>query len=182
MEQLVGAGWIEGVLDISTTEVADEIVGGIFPAGPQRFESLLDSRVPLVISVGALDMVNFGARESVPERFRDRKLHVHNAQVTLMRTSVEENRQIAGWIANKLNRSTAPLRLLLPEGGVSMLDAPGQPFHDPAANKMLFGELEKAICQTESRRVIRLPYHINDPAFADALVDHFTQLHPPAER
>ncbi len=176
MEQLVDSGLIQGVLDISTTEVADEVVGGCFPAGPHRFEKLLDRGVPLVISVGAMDMVNFGSLDTVPQRFRDRNLHVHNAQVTLMRTNVDENREIARWIAGKLNRSVAPVTILIPTGGVSMLDAPGQPFYDPAADAMLFAELERQINRSESRRVIRLPYHINDPQFADALVDHFQQL------
>lgn len=176
MENLVESGFIEGVLDISTTEVADQVVGGVFPGGAARFDRLVESRVPLVLSVGALDMVNFGGVDSVPERFRDRNLHVHNAQVTLMRTSVDENRQIAQWIAGKLNRSDAPFTLLIPEGGVSMLDAPGQPFHDPDANATLFGELEDQISPGVGRRVIRLPHHINDPPFAEALVDHFREL------
>ena len=176
MEKLVESGLIGGVLDITTTEVADEIAGGIFPCGPRRFDVLLERRIPLVMSVGAVDMVNFGAMETVPESLRQRRLHVHNAQVTLMRTTPEENRQIARWIAAKINRSTAPLRLLLPEGGVSALDAPGQPFHDPEADAALFGELETQIRQTETRQVLRLPYHINDPEFASALVEHFQTL------
>ena len=176
MEKLVESGMIQGVLDISTTEVADEVVGGMFPAGPHRFETLIERQIPLVISVGALDMVNFGAMETVPQAFGHRNLHVHNEQVTLMRTNIEENREIARWIAGKLNQSVAPLTMLIPEGGVSMLDAPDQPFYDPHADAMLFGELEKQIDQTESRRVIRLPHHINDPLFAQALVDHFRQL------
>lgn len=176
MEKLVESGMIQGVLDISTTEVADEVVGGMFPAGPHRFEALIERQIPLVLSVGALDMVNFGSIDTVPEKFAQRNLHVHNAQVTLMRTSVEENREIAGWIATKLNRSVAPVTVLIPEGGVSMLDDSGQPFHDPQADAMLFGELERQIDQNDRRKVIRFPHHINDPAFAQALVDHFRQL------
>lgn len=176
MEKLVQSRLIQGVLDISTTEVADEVVGGMFPAGRHRFERLVESRIPLVLSVGALDMVNFGATETIPPQFQGRNLHVHNAQVTLMRTSVDENREIARWIADKLNLSTAPLTLMIPEGGVSMLDAPGQPFHDPEADAMLFNELENRIEQTEHRRVIRSPHHINDRPFAEALVDEFHQL------
>ena len=125
MEKLVEAGLIQGVLDITTTEVADEVVGGILPCGPRRFEAILDARVPYVLSVGALDMVNFGALETVPERFRSRLLHVHNAQVTLMRTTADENRRCARWIAAKLNRARSPFSLLIPEKGVSALDAPG---------------------------------------------------------
>ncbi len=176
MERLVAAGLIVGVLDITTTEVADEVVGGVFPAGAERFDRLLASRVPLVLSLGAVDMVNFGSRDSVPERFRSRKLHSHNAQVTLMRTTPEENRQIARWITAKLNRSVSPLRLLIPERGVSALDAIGQPFYDPEADAALFDELQATLQQTADRRLIRLPHHINDPAFAHAVVEHFAAL------
>jgi uncharacterized protein (UPF0261 family) len=170
MEKLVESGLIVGVLDITTTEVADEVVGGVFPAGPARFDAILAKRVPYVVSLGALDMVNFGARDAVPQQFRDRRLHVHNAQVTLMRTTPDENRRFARWIAAKLNRSTAPLIVLIPEQGVSALDAPGQPFHDPEADAALFTELEGAVEQTPTRQFRRLPHHINDPAFARALV------------
>lgn len=177
MEQLVASGLIAGVLDITTTEVADEVVGGVFPAGPARFEKLLAARVPLVLSLGALDMVNFGAPETVPAKFAGRKFHQHNPQVTLMRTTAEENRQFARWIAGKLNQSTAPLRVLIPEGGVSLLDAPGQSFYDPAADAALFTELEQAVVQTPDRQLIRLPYPINAPEFADALVANFRELY-----
>jgi uncharacterized protein (UPF0261 family) len=176
MEKLVEAGLIRGVLDITTTEVADFVVGGVFPCGPARFEPILRARVPYVASTGALDMVNFGAMPTVPEAFRNRRLHVHNSQVTLMRTTPEENRRIARWIASKLNRSEAPLCLLIPEKGVSAIDAPGQPFHDPEADEALFEELEKTVGQTATRRVVRLPHHINDPEFARALVETFLEL------
>ena len=176
MEQLVESGMISGVLDITTTEVADEVVGGVFPAGPARFEKVLRSEVPLVMSVGAVDMVNFGALDTVPEQFRDRNLYVHNPQVTLMRTTPEENRNIARFIAEKLNTSTAPVTLLLPEKGVCMIDAPDKPFHDPKTNTALFEELESAVHQTDLRRVVRVPHHINDSEFAEALVEHFKSL------
>ncbi len=177
MEKLVQSGMIRGVLDITTTEVADEVVGGVLTAGPHRFDALLEQRVPLVLSVGAVDMVNFGAVETVPEKFRGRLLHVHNAQVTLMRTTITENREIARWIARKLNQSTAPLTILLPGGGVSMLDAPGQPFHDPDADAALMEELESLIERTDQRQIIRLPHHINDPQFARIAVEHFLRLY-----
>ena len=138
MEKLVEAGLIRGVLDITTTEVADLLVGGVFPCGTDRFEPILRAGIPYVLSLGALDMVNFGAMETVPEPLPHRRLHVHNAQVTLMRTTPEENREFARWIAGKLNRSTAPVIVLIPEKGVSALDAPGQPFHDPEADEALF--------------------------------------------
>lgn len=176
MEKLVEAGLVHGVLDITTTEVADEIVGGILPAGPHRFEAILRAGVPYVLSLGALDMVNFGAMDTVPERFRHRKLHAHNAQVTLMRTTAEENRQFARWIAAKLNRAKTPFTLLIPESGVSALDAPGQPFFDPEADAALFGELESAIEPGAGRSIRRLPLHINDHAFARALGESYLEL------
>ena len=177
MEKLIQSGFINGVLDITTTEVADEIVGGIFPSGPKRFEVSIEKRIPLVMSLGAVDMVNFGGIETVPERFRDRNLHVHNADVTLMRTNAEENRAIARWIADKLNRSTAPVRLLVPTGGVSLLDAPGQPFYDPDANQALFDELDSRIVQTHERQLVFLPNNINDANFASSLIEHFGELY-----
>jgi uncharacterized protein (UPF0261 family) len=176
MEKLVEAGLIQGVLDITTTEVADEVVGGILPAGPHRFDVILRAKVPYVLSLGALDMVNFGAITTVPEAFRHRRLHAHNAQVTLMRTTAEENRQFARWIAAKLNRSEAPFTLLIPDGGVSALDTPGQPFFDPAADAALFEGLESAVEPRPGRSIRRLPYNINDLAFARALVDAYLEL------
>lgn len=176
MEKLVDSGLINGVLDITTTEVADEVVGGVFRAGPKRFEVILEKRIPYVMSLGAMDMVNFGAKDTVPEQFRSRKLHVHNSQVTLMRTTPEENRQCARWIAGKINRSTAPLIMLVPEGGVSLIDAPGQPFHDPQADAALFDELEKTVQQTADRQIRRLPYNVNDPKFSAALVEAYFQV------
>ncbi len=176
MEKLAGDGFLQGMLDITTTEVADEIVGGIFPAGPHRFDVLAERSLPCVLSVGALDMVNFGARETVPEQFRDRLLHVHNPQVTLMRTSPEENRACGRWMAEKLRRARTPLSVVLPEGGVSAIDAPGQPFHDPAANQVLFDTLETELAGAGHCRVTRHPAHINAPAFAETLVNEFQRM------
>jgi uncharacterized protein (UPF0261 family) len=176
MEKLVEAGLIQGVLDITTTEVADEVVGGILPCGAHRFESILRARIPYVLSLGALDMVNFGALATVPEPFRSRRLYVHNDQVTLMRTTPEENRLFARFIASKLNGADAPFDVLIPEQGLSAIDAVGQPFHDPEADIALFTELESSIRLSSGRRIRRLPLHINDPAFAQALVDAFLSL------
>lgn len=175
MEQLVDSGLIGGVLDITTTEVADEIVGGVFPCGPNRFEKLLSKRIPLVLSLGAVDMVNFGSIETVPQQFRDRLLYKHNSQVTLMRTTADENRKIARWIASKLNKSESSWDMLLPLGGVSMLDAPGQAFWDPEADAALFTELESCLELNEQRQIYRLPYHINDPLFAEVLCNRFLE-------
>jgi uncharacterized protein (UPF0261 family) len=178
MEKLVGSGLINGVLDITTTEVADEVVGGVFPAGPERFDVILAKGIPYVMSLGALDMVNFGAKDTVPPQFQNRKLHVHNAQVTLMRTTPDENRRFAHWIAAKINRSQAPLILLIPEKGVSLLDAPGQPFYDPEADRALFEELESTVVRSKTRQIRRVPHHINDPAFAQALLSAFREVVP----
>ncbi|MBL8891749.1 MAG: Tm-1-like ATP-binding domain-containing protein [Planctomycetaceae bacterium] len=178
MEQLVASGLISGVLDVTTTEVADEVAGGVFTAGPQRFDKLIQAQIPLVVSLGAMDMVNFGGMETVPSQFANRKLHVHNAQVTLMRTSIDENRKIARFIAEKLNRATSPWRLLVPEGGVSLLDISGKPFFDPEADHALFDELEQRLDLSPGRQLIRLPYDINAPEFAEALADNFLQMLP----
>jgi uncharacterized protein (UPF0261 family) len=132
--------------------------------------------VPYVGSCGALDMVNFGPMDTVPERYRARNFHIHNPQVTLMRTTVEENIAIGRFIADKLNRCEGPVRFLLPEGGVSLIDAPGKPFHDPAADAALFKAITDNLRQTDRRRLIRLPYNINDPEFAAALVDNFNAV------
>lgn len=176
MEKLVTDGLIGGVLDITTTEVADEVVGGVMPGGPQRFDAILQHGIPYIMSLGALDMVNFGARHSIPERFFNRRLLVHNSQVTLMRTTVEENQQIARWIAEKVNRSAVSLEILIPEQGVSMLDAEGQAFYDPEADRALFETLEQEVLQTDFRRITRHDCHINDSVFAAALVAAFEQV------
>jgi len=176
MEQLVESGMLEGVLDLTTTEVADEVVGGVFPAGSQRFERLVKSGIPVVLSLGALDMVNFGARETVPDQFSDRLFHVHNAQVTLMRTNPRENREVARWIASKIRHATAPMVVMIPELGLSALDAPGQAFHDPTANAVLFDELEEQLKDCDACRIVRLNHHINDREFADSVFEQYTTL------
>jgi uncharacterized protein (UPF0261 family) len=177
MEKLVESGLIDGgVIDVTTTEVADLIVGGVFACLPSRFDVILEKRVPYVLSVGALDMVNFGARDTVPARFAGRKFHVHNPQVTLMRTTADENRQFARFIAGKLNRAAGPFVLLIPEKGVSALDAPGGAFWDPEADAALFSELEAAIQKRPGRVVRRLPHHVNDPEFAQALTTAFLEV------
>ena len=177
MEKLVSSGLIRGVLDITTTEVADEVVGGVFPAGPHRFEAILQQQIPLVMSLGAMDMVNFGARETVPEQFSDRNLYVHNSQVTLMRTNLQENVAAADWIAAKLNKATSPFAMLMPEAGVSALDSEGKPFFDPQADNALMDTLERDLQGNPHADLRRLPLHINDAAFADALVETFLHLH-----
>jgi uncharacterized protein (UPF0261 family)/ABC-type branched-subunit amino acid transport system ATPase component len=174
MEKLADSGLLAGVLDITTTEIADEIVGGVLSAGPGRLDALM--KMPYVGSCGALDMVNFWAMDTVPSQFRQRNLHKHNPNVTLMRTTAEECQKIGRFIAGKLNRMQGPLRFLIPEGGLSGLDQPGGPFWDPAANQALFKAISEEFRQTGEKKLIRLPHHINDPAFADALVASFNEV------
>lgn len=176
LEKLVESGLVGGMLDLTTTEIADLLVGGVLPATEDRLEAVIRTGIPYVGSTGALDMVNFGARETVPDAFADRRLYVHNPQVTLMRTTPEENARFGAWLAAKLNRMTGPVRFLLPEGGISAIDAPGQPFHDPAADEALFSALERDFRPAANRSLARLPHHINDPAFAAACVAAFRDI------
>ena len=173
MEKLLDSGDLIGVLDVTTTEVCDMMMGGVFAATEDRFGAAIRTRAPWVGAPGALDMVNFGPRESVPERYRGRTLHEHNPQVTLMRTTAEENDRMGRWIGARLNLMDGPVRFLLPEGGLSQLDAPGQAFHDPGADAALFRALEETVRRTGTRQLLRLPHHVNDPAFADALAAAF---------
>lgn len=177
MEKLIDSGLVSHVIDITTTEVCDFHMGGVFSAGEDRFGSVIRRGIPYVGSVGALDMVNFAAMPTVPEKYRGRNLYVHNANVTLMRTTAEENRVMGTWIAEKLNQMIGPVRFLIPERGVSLIDAEGQPFYDAEADRVLFETIEEAVVQTEARKVMRLPYHINDAEFASALVTAFEEIH-----
>lgn len=176
MEKLVDSGLVSAVIDVTTTEVADMLVGGVFSAGEDRFGAIIRRRIPYVGSVGALDMVNFHAMDTVPQKFRSRNLYVHNPNVTLMRTTGAENEAMGRWIGERLNRMEGPVRFLIPEGGVSLIDAPGKPFHDSTADAALFATLERVVRQTPSRRLIRLPHNINDPPFAQALVQNFREI------
>jgi uncharacterized protein (UPF0261 family) len=176
MEKLVDSGQLAGVIDLTTTEVCDLLMGGVFPATDDRFRAVMRTSVPYVGSTGALDMVNFGAPDTIPERYRQRKFHVHNPQVTLMRTTVEENERMGRWIGERLNQMDGPVRFFLPEGGVSALDAPGQPFFDPDADAALFRALEQTVRQTSNRQLIRVSKNINDPEFASTLVGAFRTL------
>ncbi|HEX5106786.1 MAG TPA: Tm-1-like ATP-binding domain-containing protein, partial [Pirellulaceae bacterium] len=166
MESLIRDGLIAGVLDITTTELADELVGGILSAGPDRLTAAGQMGIPQVVSVGALDIVNFGPRETVPEKFKDRKFHIHNASVTLMRTTPEESASLGQEIGRKLAAAKGPAAILLPLQGVSAIDRAGQPFDDPAARAALYDGIRSTRDKTE---LIELDCHINDPAFADAV-------------
>ena len=169
MEGLIDDGFFTAVLDVTTTEWCDEVVGGVLSAGPERLSAAGRRGIPQVVSVGAVDMVNFGPPETVPERFRQRKLYQHNASVTLLRTSVEENREIGRRIAQQLAAASKPVTVLLPLRGVSMLDAEGQPFYDPAADRALFDALHRHA--GPNTRIVELDLHLNDPSFAEALVE-----------
>jgi len=177
MEKLVDSGMLAGVIDITTTEIADMLLGGVLAADEDRLGAVIRTRLPYVGSLGAVDMVNFGAPETVPPSYKGRLLHVHNPQVTLMRTTPQENDQIGRWIGERLNRMDGPVRFFIPELGVSALDAVGQAFHDPDADTALFRALEQTVRQTTNRQLIRVHRHINDPEFAAAVVAAFRALH-----
>ncbi|WP_249661036.1 Tm-1-like ATP-binding domain-containing protein [Variovorax sp. PCZ-1] len=176
MEKLVDSGLLAGVLDITTTEIPDELVGGVFSAGASRMDVYARHDIPYIGSCGALDMVNFGALDTVPEKFKHRLLYKHNASVTLMRTTAQECQQIGEFIARKLNAMRGPVRFFIPEGGVSAIDKAGQPFHDPEADRALFEAIEKNFRAGSQRQLIRLPYNINDEAFSDALVKAWREM------
>ncbi|MGI8673514.1 MAG: Tm-1-like ATP-binding domain-containing protein [Luteitalea sp.] len=174
MEGLIDDGYFAGVIDVTTTEWCDEVVGGVLSAGPTRLSAAGRRGIPQVVSVGALDMVNFGGIETVPERFKARNLYRHNVTVTLMRTTADECVEIGHRIAAQLNAATGPTALVLPLRGVSAIDAPGQPFYDPQADQALFDSLRTHL---DARvRVIEVDAHINDVAFANALVAAFAAL------
>lgn len=175
-EKLVDSGMVRGVIDITTTEVCDLLFGGVLPATEDRFGAIARTGLPCVMSVGALDMVNFWAPETMPERYAGRLIYRHNANITLMRTTAAENAEMGRWIGDKLNQCSGPVRLLIPEKGVSALDIEGGAFFDPEADAALFEALEATVSQTERRRIVRLPLHINDPEFAEAAVAAFRQI------
>lgn len=176
MEKLIDSGLITACIDLTTTEVADHLVGGVLACTDDRFGSVIRSRIPYVGSVGACDMVNFGGRETVPATFEQRTLYVHNPQVTLMRTTPDENAAIGRFIVARLNRMTGPVRFLLPLGGVSAIDAPGKPFHDPAADAALFESIRSGWQDAPHRKLVEIDAHINDPAFAEAAAHAFRTI------
>jgi uncharacterized protein (UPF0261 family) len=174
-EALATAGFLAGALDVTTTELADELVGGVLSAGPERLEAAGRAGIPQVVSLGALDMVNFGPRETVPPRFRERVLYVHNDAVTLMRTTPEENAELGRRIARKLNAAQSPTVLFIPLGGVSAIDVEGQPFHDPDADAALVAGLREQIDPARVE-VHEVDANVNDPAFAVAMADRLHRL------
>ncbi|MCX7302711.1 MAG: Tm-1-like ATP-binding domain-containing protein [Hyphomicrobiales bacterium] len=173
MEKLAGSGLLEGIIDITTTEVCDLLFGGVLPAGSDRLDVIARTKLPYVGSVGALDMVNFWAPETIPEKYRGRTFYNHNSNVTLMRTIAQECHALGVWIGKKLNACEGQVRFLIPEKGVSALDVEGGAFWDPDADAALYAALEATLVQTPLRRIERLPLHINDPKFAAAAVEAF---------
>jgi len=173
MENLVAGGFLAGVLDVTTTELADYLVGGVLSAGPDRLEAAGAAGVPQVVSLGALDMVNFGPRETVPERFEGRNLYVHNPTITLMRTTPEECRELGRQVGAKLSAATGPTALFVPRRGVSMIAVEGQPFHDPAADQALFGGLSETAAEVE---IHELDLDVNDERFALAMANRLHEM------
>jgi len=175
MEALIKDGYVRAVADITTTEWCDELVGGVLSAGPTRLDAAAQAGIPQVVSVGALDMVNFGGIETVPAAFRDRTLYKHNDQVTLMRTTSAECAQLGSIIAEKLNQATGLAAFFIPLRGVSMIDAEGQPFYSPEADAALFEALREGLDRNKVT-LIELDLHINDPAFASNMSTHLLKM------
>jgi len=173
LESLAADGLLAGVLDVTTTELADELVGGVLSAGPERLTAAGRAGIPQVVSVGATDMVNFHGKATVPAAFRARKLYEHNANVTLMRTTREECAAIGAEIGRKLAEARGPAAILLPREGVSAIDRAGQPFDDPEARAALFAGVREHAGDVP---VDELPHHVNDPEFAEALAGRLLEL------
>lgn len=169
MESIIESGLVAGVLDITTTEWADELLGGVFAAGPQRLEAVARHGVPTIVTPGCLDMVNFGAPESVPAKFAGRTFYQHNPQVTLMRTTPEECAELGRILAEKVNLSTGPVTVLLPRRAISVISAEGQPFHDPAADEALFNAIKEKLRMNIP--LVEIDCAINDAVFAEACVE-----------
>jgi uncharacterized protein (UPF0261 family) len=174
MEALVDGGFLTGVLDLTTTELADELVGGVLSAGPDRLEAAGRAGLPQVVSLGALDMVNFGPRDTVPERFEDRNLYVHNPTVTLMRTTPDECRELGRTIGRKLSSATGPTVLYVPLRGVSMIAVEDGPFHDPGADAALLEGLRDTL--DAAVEVHEMDADINEESFAVAMADRLHEL------
>jgi uncharacterized protein (UPF0261 family) len=179
METLISEGLIAGVLDLTTTELADELCGGFLTAGPERLTAAGKAGVPQVVSVGACDMVNFYAPDSVPAKYKGRKFYPHNPVVTLMRTTSEENARIGEDLGRKVAAAKGPKAILLPKKGVSAIDAAGQPFDDPEARQALYTAIRKAAVGVE---ILELDNHVNDPEFADAAARKLLDLMKASKR
>lgn len=178
MEKLMDSGKLAAIIDLTTTEVADYVAGGVFAADDTRFDASIRAGKPYIGACGALDMVNFNAPETVPSKYQGRKFYEHNPQITLMRTTVEENIEMGRIIGEKINQMNAPVRFFLNEGGVSALDAAGSAFWDPEADAALFKTLEETVLQTANRQLVRVPFNINDPEFSDLVAKTFRSFQP----
>ncbi|CAI0905848.1 Uncharacterized conserved protein [Serratia quinivorans] len=176
LEKLIDSGLLSAALDLTTTEVADYLFGGVLPCNEERFSAIARTRIPCVLSCGAVDMINFGPAERVPAHYADRLIHQHNSQVTLVRTTPQENAIMGRWIGEKINACTGEIRFVIPGGGVSALDAPGQPFWDPQALVAFTQALESTLQPTNKRRLIKTAYHINDPRFAHIVTEQFQHI------
>jgi uncharacterized protein (UPF0261 family) len=175
-EKLIDSEFLTSAIDLTTTEVADHLFGGVLPCNDDRFGSIIRKQIPYIGSVGALDMINFGTRDTVPAKFSDRNFYIHNAFVTLMRTNREENAAIGKWIVERINQMNGPVRFLLPLKGVSAIDAEGKPFYDMDANAALFEAIRNDWQSAPHRKLIEIDAHINDAAFADAAVAAFQEI------
>jgi uncharacterized protein (UPF0261 family) len=182
MERLLESGFLSGVIDVTTSDIVDLLLGGLFAAQDDRLGAVVRTRAPYVGSCGALDMINFRAPSTVPARYQKHRTHRHNSFITLVRTTPEENRIVGKWIGEKLNQCEGPVRFLIPEKGVSALDATGQPFFDPEADEALFSAVEATVRVTGTRIVRRLPLHINDPVFGSALAQNLLEAIEQGER
>ncbi|HEQ1857905.1 TPA: Tm-1-like ATP-binding domain-containing protein [Providencia alcalifaciens] len=171
MEKLIDSRLLDSVLDITTTEVCDYLFGGVLACDEDRFGAIARTQTPCVLSCGALDMVNFGRPSTVPEQYKDRQFYHHNAQVTLMRTTVEENRQMGHWIAEKLNACEGEIRFIIPTAGFSALDIDGAPFWDPQADQAFIDALTQHLVTTKKRQLILSPHHINSAEFCDQVIE-----------
>jgi uncharacterized protein (UPF0261 family) len=174
-EALATGGYLVGALDLTTTELADDLVGGVLSAGPDRLEAVGRTGIPQVVSLGALDMVNFGPRDTVPERFEGRNLYVHNPTITLMRTTRDEMAELGRRIARKLNGAAGPTVLFVPLRGVSAIDVDGQPFRDAEADEALFAALREGV-DRDKVELREIDADVNDPAFATAMADRLHEL------
>jgi uncharacterized protein (UPF0261 family) len=181
LEGLAASGLLAGVLDLTTTELADDLVGGVLSAGPDRLTAAGAAGVPQVVAPGALDMVNFGPRETVPDRFSGRNLYVHNPTVTLMRTTPDDMAELGRRIAAKLRSASGATALFLPAHGVSALDAEGAAFADPAADRGCFAALREGLSGS-AVAVVELANHLNDPPFGEAMADRLHQMITEGER
>ncbi|MDS0786644.1 Tm-1-like ATP-binding domain-containing protein [Proteus vulgaris] len=176
MEKLVDSHLLHSVLDLTTTEVCDYLFDGVLACDEDRFGAIARTKTPYIGSCGALDMVNFGRPSSVPEKYKGRQFYHHNAQVTLMRTTPEENRKLGIWIAEKMNQCEGPLRFVLPQGGFSALDIEGGPFWAPKANQAFFDAFITTFKETETRQLVISPYHINSAEFTQQIYDLHQEL------